>query len=143
MGKEMEITKIRDGFIEQVKTAFEEHFDTFCLVTGSGELAFPGIDSDGNEFYYKIQISVPRGTRDGKGGYIPWDPEFDAKEYQHKLDEAAEKKRKAEEKKKQAEEEKARKREEKKKEREAAKLAKKLAVKGLNGVIHEGIEEGA
>ena len=143
MGKEIEATKIRDGFIEQVKTAFEEHFDTFCLVTGSGILAFPGVDEQGNEFYYKIQISVPRGKRDGSGGYIPWDAEKDAEAYKIELEIKAEEKRKAEEKKKQAEEEKARKREEKKKEREAAKLAKKLAVKGLNGVIHEGIEEGA
>ena len=137
MGKEMETTKIRDSFIEEVKAAFEEHFDAFCLVTGSGILALPGVDNEGNEFYYKIQISVPRGTRDGNGGYIPWDAEADAEEYKHKLNEAAEKKRKAEEKKKREEEEKARKREEKKKAREAEKLAKKLAVKGLKGVIHE------
>ena len=82
MGKEMETTKIRDEFIERVKQAFEEQFDAFCLITGSGVLALPGVDADGNEFYYKIQISVPRGSRDGKGGYIPWDAEFDAKEYQ-------------------------------------------------------------
>ena len=142
MGKEIEITKMRDNFIEEVKTAFEEHFDAFCLIAGSGILALPGVDANGNEFYYKIQISVPRGTRDGNGGYIPWDAEADAAEYQHKLEEDAEKKRKAEEKKKKEEEEKARKREEKKKEREAAKLGKKLAVKGLQGVIHEGIKEG-
>lgn len=141
MGKEMETTKIRDEFIERVKQVFEEQFDAFCLVTDSGVLALPGVDADGNEFYYKIQISVPRGSRDGKGGYIPWDAEFDAKEYQRKLDEKAEAKRRAEEKKKKEEEEKARKREEKKKEREAAKLAKKLAAKGLEGVIHEGIEK--
>lgn len=143
MGKEMETTKVRDEFIEQVKKAFEEQFDAFCLITGSGILALPGVDANGNEFYYKIQISVPRGTRDGNGGYIPWDAEGDAEEYQRKLEEKAEAKRKIEEKKKRDEEEKARKREEKKKEREAAKLAKKLAVKGLKGVIHEGIEEGA
>lgn len=137
MGKEMETTKIRDEFIEQVKKAFEEQFDSFCLVTGSGILALPGVDAEGNEFYYKIQISVPRGTRDGKGGYIPWDATADAIEYQRKLEEKTEEKRRAEEKKRKADEEKARKREAKKKEREAAKLAKDLATKGLKKMIHE------
>lgn len=137
MGKEIEATKVRDNFIEEVKAAFEEHFDAFCLIAGSGILALPGVDSEGNEFYYKIQISIPRGKRDGKGGYIPWDAEHDAEQYQFEIEQKAEEKRKAEEKKKREEEEKARKREEKKKKREAEKLAKKLAVKGLNGIIHE------
>ena len=137
MGKEIEKTKVRDNFIEEVRKAFEEHFDSFCWVVGSGVLALPGIDSEGNEFYYKVQISVPRGKRDGKGGYIPWDAEADKQQYEFELEQAALAKKQAEEKKKREEEEKARKREEKKKAREAEKLAKKLAVKGLKGVIHE------
>ena len=137
MGKEMEATKVRDEFIGQVCKAFEEHFDTFCLVAGSGILALPGVDEQGNEFYYKVQISVPRGTRDGKGGYIPWDAEKAADAYKIELEIKAQEKKKAEEKHKRDEEEKLRKREEKKKEREAAKLAKKLATKGLKGIIHE------
>lgn len=141
MGKEIEATKIRDNFIEEVKSAFEKHFDTYCLVTGSGVLAFPGVDNEGNEFYYKIQISVPRGKRDGSGSYIPWDAEGDAKEYAFQLEQKAIEKQKAEEEKKRKEEEKARKREEKKKAQEAAKLAKKLAAKGLKGVIHEGVNK--
>lgn len=141
MGKEIEATKIRDTFIEQVSKAFEEHFDSDCFVAGSGILAMPGVDANGNEFYYKIQISIPRGERDGEGGYRPWDAYADAKEYKRKLAEKEEDKRRAAEKKKREAEEKERKKEEKKKQREAEKLAKKLAVKGLNGVIHEGIKE--
>lgn len=137
MGKEIETTKIRDEFVEQVRLSLEKRFDTFCLVAGSGILALPGVDNDGNEFYYKVQISVPRGKRDGNGGYIPWDAEKDADNYKFEQEQAALKKQQAEEKKKREAEEKARKREEKKKEREAAKLGKKLAVKGLKGLIHE------
>lgn len=137
MGKEIEATKVRDEFIEQVKQAFEERFDTFCLITGSGVLALPGVDNNGNEFYYKVQISVPRGKRNGEGSYTPWDAEADAKEYKFNQEQKALEKQRAEEKRKREEEEKVRKREERRQMREAEKLAKKLAVKGLKGVIHE------
>lgn len=131
MGKEMEATKIRDKFVEEVRSTFEQHFDADCFIVGSGIFAMPGVDDEGNEFFYKIQISIPRGERNlAEGGYIPWDAYADAEIYKAKLNERAEKKA--------AREEKARKAaEEKKKKQEAKKLVKKLNEKGLNKLIHE------
>lgn len=130
MGKESDVTKIRDGFIEEVRKAFEQHFNSDCIITGSGVLAIPGVDDEGNEFYYKIQISIPRGQRDGSGGYIPWDAYADAEDYKMKLQERADKKA--------AKEEAAKKKaEEKKRQKEAKKVVKKLNEKGLDKLIHE------
>lgn len=130
MGKESETTKIRDNFIEEVKKAFEQYFDSDCIIAGSGVLAIPGVDEEGNEFFYKIQISIPRGERDGLGGYEPWDAYAEAEAYQMKLQERANKKaaREAAAKKKA---------EEKKRQREAKKLVKKLNEKGLDKLVHE------
>lgn len=134
MGKEIDATKIRDKFIEDVRKAFEQHFDSDCFVAGSGVLAMPGTDENGNEFYYKIQISIPRGERDGAGGYTPWDAYEDARAYQALLEERAAKKaaREAEAK---------RKAEEKKRKQKAKKLVKKLNEKGLDKLVHEKEDE--
>lgn len=141
MGKEMTITSIRDKYINDVTETLENFFEAEKIVTGSGEIAFPIVDDEGNELYLKIQFSIPRGTRNGTGGYTPYNAYDEAEAYKFILDEKAEKKAQREREKQRKEEEKERKREAKKQEREAAKLAKKLATKGLQGVIHEGIEE--
>lgn len=133
MGKEMKITQIRDNFIEQVRAAFEQHFDSDCFVAGSGILAMPGVDDEGNEFFYKIQISVPRGSRNGDGGYTPWDAYGDKEEYELKVKEKEDKKAAREAKKKRKEDEKARK-------AAAKKVVKKLNEKGFDALVHEGVE---
>ena len=131
MGKEMKITQIRDNFIEQVRAAFEEHFDSDCFVAGSGILAIPGVDDEGNEFFYKIQISVPRGSRNGDGSYTPWDAYSDKEEYELKIKEKEDKKAAKEAEKKRKEEERARK-------AAAKKVVKKLNEKGFDALVHEG-----
>ena len=134
MGKEIDITKIRDDFIENVRKAFEQHFDSDCFVAGSGVLAMPGVDDEGNEFYYKIQISIPRGKRNGEGGYTPWDAYADADAYKMELQERANKKA--------AREEAAKKKaEEKKRQKEAKKVVKKLNEKGFDKLVHEKEDE--
>ena len=134
MGKEMNITRIRDNFIEQVRAMFEQNFDSDCFVAGSGILAMPGVDDEGNEFFYKIQISVPRGSRSGDGGYIPWDAYADKEEYELKIKEKEDKKAAREAEKKRKEEERQRK-------QAAKKIIKKLNEKGFNALVHE--DEGA
>lgn len=130
MGKEMVITKIRDNFLEQVREVLEQTFDSECFFAGSGILAMPAVDDEGNEFFYKIQISVPRGTRNGSGSYTPWDAYADKEEYEMKVKEKEEKKAAKEKEKKKKEEEKARK-------AAAKKTIKKLNEKGFDALVHE------
>ena len=48
----------------------------------SNEIAFPVVSENENEYYIKIVVSVPTGSRDGDG-YNPYDL---AEEYQLKLE---------------------------------------------------------
>ena len=137
MGKEMGITQLRNKYITDLTNVLEQHFDADSIITGSGELTYPITDEEGNEYYLKLCFSIPRGPRDGEGGYKPYNPYDEADAYAAELQEKQEKKEAAKRKKEREAEEKQRKREEKKKAKEAAALAKKLATKGLKGVIHE------
>jgi len=68
---------LRSEVMEVIIDALCEHFDLDrekqIEVVGSGEIAIPVVDAEGNEKYPKIKVSIPRGTRNGEGGYIPYD----------------------------------------------------------------------
>ena len=64
--------ELRKSILDTIAEALGEAFDTEVLVTGTGELVIPVVDAEGNEKYGKIKVSIPRGTRDGDGGYIPY-----------------------------------------------------------------------
>lgn len=87
---------LRSEVLEVVISALAEYYDldrdTQISVVGPGEIAIPLVDAEGNEKYPKIKISIPRGTRNGEGGYIPYNGEDAAREYaQEKADKAQEK----------------------------------------------------
>lgn len=65
--------ELRNEILKVIMDALEAHFDANCIVVGSGEISIPTVDSEGNEKYPKIKVSIPRGTRNGEGGYIPFD----------------------------------------------------------------------
>ena len=65
--------ELRTEVMRVIVDALEAHFDANCIVVGSGEISIPTVDSEGNEKYPKIKVSIPRGTRNGEGGYIPYD----------------------------------------------------------------------
>lgn len=65
--------ELRTEVMRVIIDALEAHFDANCIVVGSGEISIPTVDSEGNEKYPKIKVSIPRGTRNGEGGYIPYD----------------------------------------------------------------------
>lgn len=65
--------ELRTEILRVIMDALEAHFDANCIVVGSGEISIPTVDSEGNEKYPKIKVSIPRGTRNGEGGYIPYD----------------------------------------------------------------------
>ena len=64
---------LRNEIIEVINKALTDHFDVEVITVGSGEISIPVTDAEGNEKYPKIKVSIPRGTRNGEGGYIPYD----------------------------------------------------------------------
>ena len=84
------------------------------LQVGGNVVAFPTVDSDGNEAWVEITVKIPKGERLGKGegfgGYDGYEQaEFYKQETERKVQEAASKKAIAESKKAAAEAKKAKK----------------------------------
>lgn len=74
MGKKAELENaLRADVMQVIIDALEAHYDVNAIVVGTGEIALPIVDAEGNEKYPKIKVSIPRGTRNGEGGYIPYD----------------------------------------------------------------------
>lgn len=88
---------------EQVKAIYVEKLIDFfkeseeVLRVGSNEIAFPVVDSEGNEDFIVLTCKIPTGANKGTE---PYDGYAMAEEYQMKLKEKAEKKAKADEAKK-------------------------------------------
>lgn len=72
---------LRSEVMQVVIDALETHFDVNAIIVGSGEISLPLTDAEGNEKYPKIKVSIPRGTRNGEGGYTPYDGYNAAEEY--------------------------------------------------------------
>jgi hypothetical protein len=75
-------TALRNEILEVIKKALEEHFDTDIYTVGSGEITLATVDAEHNDRYPKIKVSIPRGTRNGEGGYIPYDGIAEAEMYE-------------------------------------------------------------
>lgn len=95
---------IRNEILEVIREALAEHFETDVLPVSAGELTVPVLDAEQNEKFGLIKVSIPRGTRNGEGGYEPYDGYAAAELYQEDLEKKAEKK--AQEKKKPTKEQK-------------------------------------
>ena len=94
-------TALRNKFLSFISAEISLEMETDVLVVSASELAVPCLDDEGNEKFVLIKVSIPRGTRDGNGGYIPYEGYQKAEEYQWKLEDDA-KKKEASEAKKQA-----------------------------------------
>lgn len=114
---------LRNEILEVIRAALSEHFDldpqTQIRATKAGEITLPLCDAEGNEKWPLVKVSIPRGTRDGSGGYIPFDGNFAADEYQHDLDDKAAKQAKSAAEKEAKEREKEKKRKDKEQAQEA------------------------
>ena len=119
-------TAIRNMFLDFIREMVTEKLDTDALNVSASELAVPCLDKEGNEKWALIKVSIPRGTRNGAGGYDPYDGYAVAEDYAIDCAEKVQKKADAEAKKqaKIARDEK--KREEKKALAEANKNLKEL-----------------
>jgi hypothetical protein len=121
------MAKSRKQLREEVKKIYLEKLIEFLkpdedvLQVGSNEIAFPVIDSEGNEDFIVLTVKIPTGANKGTE---PYDAYEMAQEYELKLKEKEEKAKKtAEAKQKKIERDKAyrEKKEQLKKEREEAK----------------------
>ena len=76
---------LRTEIIDTIINALATHFDldpkTQIEFVGSGEITLPLVDAEGNEKYPKVKVSIPRGTRNGEGGYIPFDGHAAAEDF--------------------------------------------------------------
>lgn len=92
-------TALRTQFLNFVTEQVQTSFDTDALAVSASEIAIPCLDAEGNEKWVLIKVSVPRGTRNGEGGYDPYDGYAIAEEYAATLVEKAAKKAEVEAKK--------------------------------------------
>ena len=92
-------TLLRNKFLNFVSDTISQEMEIDVLPVSASELAVPCLDEEGNEKWVLIKVSIPRGTRNGAGGYDPYDGETEHKEYLADLKEKAQKKADAEAKK--------------------------------------------
>lgn len=86
---------LREKYVGELIKVLERNGEE-VLRTKSNEIAFPVVSEQGNEYFVRIVISVPTGSRDGDG----YDAYNLAETYKFNLEQKAIKKAKAEEKKK-------------------------------------------
>ena len=87
---------LRNDFLTKLISALA---DEEVLRVGSNEIAIPCVDAAGNDAWVNVKVSTPRGTRNGDGGYNPYDGYAAAEDYALDCAEKAEKRKVAEEKK--------------------------------------------
>ena len=98
--------ELRNEFLAKVKKMVEEEYGTDVLTVNSGEYSIPVVDSEGGEAYINVKVSIPRGKRNGEGGYTPYNGYEAAQEYAEEIASKAQEKaakkamKKAEQKKK-------------------------------------------
>ena len=73
---------VRADYLAKVKESFEQIGEE-VLITGSGEVCIPCVDSEGNEKWVQIVVKVPTGSRDGE----PFDGYSLAEDWQMKCEE--------------------------------------------------------
>lgn len=64
---------LRNQYLSFISDAISQEMEIDALPVSASELAIPCLDEEGNEKFVLIKVSIPRGTRDGEGGYIPYD----------------------------------------------------------------------
>lgn len=65
--------ELRTAFLAKLTDMVEKEYETDALPVSASEITLPVVDSEGNEKFLLVKVSVPRGTRNGEGGYIPYD----------------------------------------------------------------------
>lgn len=92
-------TALRNTYLSFISQTISQEMETDVLPVSASELAVPCLDDEGNEKFVLIKVSIPRGTRNGSGGYDPYDGYAVAEDYAEDCKEKAQKKADAEAKK--------------------------------------------
>ena len=74
-------TKLRKDFLAKIVGLVETEMGTDALPVSASEVAIPVVNDAGDETFILVKVSIPRGTRNGEGGYIPYDGYEAHKEY--------------------------------------------------------------
>lgn len=122
-------TEIRNNILNAIAEMLTTMYDTDVMPVSASELTIPVLDSEGNEKFALVKVSIPRGTR-VNGGYEPYDGYAAAEDWKLVLADKADKAKARQEKAERAEKEKERK-------CNARKLVKDLNEKGLDALVHE------
>lgn len=64
---------LRNEFLAKIKDMIEKEYETDALPVSASEVTLPVVDAEGNEKFILVKVSIPRGTRNGQGGYDPYD----------------------------------------------------------------------
>lgn len=64
---------LRNDCLDLLKTFFDKQYACDVLPVSASEIALPVTDAEGNEKFILVKVSIPRGTRNGQGGYDPYD----------------------------------------------------------------------
>ena len=82
MGKESSRNDMKNEVLSNVMAFLREKYQTDVAQVGTSDIMMPGVDKEGEEFYYVVTIKVPRGTRNNNGGYTPYNGYDAAREYE-------------------------------------------------------------
>lgn len=91
--------KLRNEFLSLISELVKSQYETDALPVSASELAVPCLDAEDNETWALIKVSIPRGTRNGRGGYDPYEGYYLADRYAEECQEKEIKKAEAEAKK--------------------------------------------
>ena len=127
-------TAIRNQILDFLVDNLSAHFDADVMDVSASELTMPVVDAEGNEKFALIKVSIPRGTRNGNGGYDAYDGYAAHEDWELVKADKADKIVKRTEKMERAEKEKERK-------RAARKVVKDLNTKGFKALVTQ-VNEG-
>ena len=77
--------KLRNECLELLHKTLDHEYGCDVLPVSASEIALPVTDAEGNEKWILIKVSIPRGTRNGAGGYDPYDGYYIAERYAEEL----------------------------------------------------------
>lgn len=126
-------TEIRNDILTTITALLSYHYDADVLDVSASELIMPVVDAEGNEKFALIKVSIPRGSRNGEGGYEPYDGYTAHEDWELVKADKANKAKARQEKAERAEKEKERK-------RAARKVVKDLNTVGFKALVSQPVE---
>ena len=99
MTKAQNETLLRQTYLALISNAINERQEIEPLRVSASEVAIPCLNADGEESWVLVKVSIPRGTRNGSGGYDPYDGYYLAELYAEDVKNRAAKKAEVEAKK--------------------------------------------